>query len=102
MVTSRTSTSRRLQDVLLSELADSPSTPLSTAELRRRADDKMDTGPSVPVAIEAVYRALRTLHRRGQVVHHRPDGRHAEWSLTPSGRAASPGRLDAGEVKDRR
>jgi len=59
--------------------------PLTTSELRCKADQTLRAGDAVPLVNETVYRALRTLLRLGQVRHHRPAGRHVRWSLTPSG-----------------
>lgn len=58
--------------------------PITTAELRVRAHQLL-ADDAAPLVNETVYRALRTLLRRGQVRHHRSPGRHVRWTLTPTG-----------------
>jgi len=70
---------------------------LTTAELRDLAE-RHQAGFHVPLVIETVYRTLRTLHRLGQVSHHRPGGRHVSWAITPSGRHTSDRRTAGAEA----
>ncbi|PBA42241.1 hypothetical protein [Mycobacterium avium] len=88
MTTPNTGGSDRLHVVLLRLLADRHNA-LTTAELRDLATEDLDCDGGVPLVNEVVYRALRTLLRRGTVRRHRSGGRHVQWSLTPSGRAAA-------------
>jgi hypothetical protein len=86
--------SRDRLHALLLQLTANSAEPLSTAELRdlaqAQAQAQAQPAPAAgPLVIETVYLALRTLHRRGQVTHHNPGGRHVRWSLTPSGQHAA-------------
>jgi Fe2+ or Zn2+ uptake regulation protein len=60
----------RLHYALLRLLAEHQD-PLTTSELRCKADQARDDGDAVPLVNETVYRALRTLLRLGQIRHHR-------------------------------
>lgn len=80
----------RLRSALLGALAVPHEPALSTSELRQQAHDALGPyGSAVPVVIEAVYRALRTLQRRGLVEQQPVTGRHARWILTSDGAATA-------------
>jgi Fe2+ or Zn2+ uptake regulation protein len=74
----------QLHRVLLDILAGQDK-PMSTAQLRVRANDhpRLDA----PVVHEAVYNALQRLRRLGHVDHHRSAGRHTLWTVTDRGAA---------------
>lgn len=72
----------RLHLVLLDILA-SQDDAMSTAQLRARADPRLER----PVVHEAVYNALQRLRRSGQVNHHPAEGRHTLWTATNLGAA---------------
>lgn len=75
---------QQLHTVLLQLLAGAHDA-LTTAELRVRAQEVLRVDGAVPLVNEPVYKALRTLMRRGQVRHECTTGRHVRWSLTPTG-----------------
>lgn len=65
--------------------------PVTTAALRDRLHADRDPAS---LTIEAVYRNLTLLHRRGQVRQIRTGGRHVSWTLA-SGSRRSRGAGDA-------
>lgn len=69
------SPAERLRQRLLGAL-DEAGTPLTTAQLRDHVLQRFGD----PVVIEAVYRNLTVLERRGAVRRHDVPGRHAHWA----------------------
>lgn len=65
----------RLRQRLLSALEDARG-PMTTAQLRDHVHQRFGE----PVVIEAVYRNLTVLERRGDVRRHKVPGRDAHWA----------------------
>lgn len=76
-----------LRSTLLRSLATN-GRPMSTADLRADAHERLGDDAE-PVVHELVYRALLGMQRSGEVRRQRPAGRHALWSLTPTGKYAA-------------
>ncbi|MDV3126083.1 Fur family transcriptional regulator [Mycobacterium sp. 21AC1] len=69
------SPAERLRQRLLSALDDARG-PMTTAQLRDHVQQRFGQ----PVVIEAVYRNLTVLERRGDVRRHKGPGRDAHWA----------------------